>query len=70
MKSSRRPDVPLHSFGSLCGDGSKWPGRAIAAASVAEIEEAAVLMRHPIPGALWEELRHEGLLAVGIPTPA
>ena len=42
----------------------------VGAASVAEIEEAADLMRHPIPAALWDELRHDGLIAGDVPQPA
>ncbi len=41
----------------------------IGARSVAEIDENVRLFRHPIPEALWTELKAEGLLAEGVPTP-
>jgi D-threo-aldose 1-dehydrogenase len=34
-----------------------------------EVEENVRLMRHPIPAALWEELRAEGLLHLDAPVP-
>ena len=33
------------------------------------LEEYPALMSEPIPAALWAELRHEGLLVAGVPTP-
>jgi D-threo-aldose 1-dehydrogenase len=36
--------------------------------SPAEIEENARLFQHPIPTALWEELKAEGLLPAAVPT--
>jgi D-threo-aldose 1-dehydrogenase len=39
------------------------------ARSVLETEDNAAMMRHPIPADLWQELRHEGLIASTIPTP-
>ncbi len=42
----------------------------VGAASVTEIEEAHDLMRQPLPGQLWEELRDQGVLAAGVPLPA
>ncbi len=38
------------------------------ARSVAEVEENVALVEHPIPGALWAELKHEGLIAEAAPT--
>jgi D-threo-aldose 1-dehydrogenase len=38
--------------------------------SVEHLDEYPDLMRRPIPGELWSELRHEGLLAAEAPTPA
>lgn len=38
-------------------------------ASVAELEEDVRSASTPVPVALWDELRHEGLLADGIPVP-
>jgi D-threo-aldose 1-dehydrogenase len=37
--------------------------------SVAEVDENAAMLRHPIPADLWAELRHEGLIAPHVPTP-
>lgn len=42
---------------------------AIGARSVAEIEENAAMFTHPIPSALWSELKAEKLLPEGVPTP-
>lgn len=42
---------------------------AIGARSVAEIEENAAMFTHPIPSALWSELKAEKLLHEGVPTP-
>jgi D-threo-aldose 1-dehydrogenase len=42
---------------------------AIGARSVAEIEENAAMFTHPIPSALWSELKAEKLLQEGVPTP-
>ena len=35
----------------------------------AEVAQNAARLRHPIPAALWDELRHEGLIAPAAPTP-
>ena len=37
--------------------------------SVAEAEENFQMMAHPIPVALWQELRHEGLIPADAPIP-
>lgn len=37
--------------------------------SVAEVEENAAMLAHPIPVDLWAELRAEGLIAPHVPTP-
>ena len=37
--------------------------------SVAHLDDAVANLQHPIPGALWDELRVEGLLPEGVPTP-
>ena len=37
--------------------------------SVEHLDEYPQLMRRPIPGALWEELRAEGLVPAEAPTP-
>ncbi len=39
------------------------------AASVAEVEENARMVETPIPVALWDELKHAGLLDFAAPTP-
>jgi len=39
------------------------------ARSVAEVEENVALVEHPIPAALWAELKQDGLIAEGAPTP-
>lgn len=39
------------------------------AVTAAEVARNATLMREPIPGDLWTELRHEGLLRPDAPTP-
>jgi hypothetical protein len=39
---ARHPEARLHRFGSFCGGGSKWPGRAIPGITVnAETAESA-----------------------------
>ncbi|MFI1964966.1 aldo/keto reductase [Streptomyces pathocidini] len=38
--------------------------------SAAEAQDAAKMFRHPVPAALWEELRAEGLLPEHVPVPA
>jgi D-threo-aldose 1-dehydrogenase len=40
------------------------------ARSVAEVEDNLALVEHPIPAALWADLKQDGLLAAGAPTPA
>jgi D-threo-aldose 1-dehydrogenase len=40
------------------------------ALSVAEVEQNLAHLRRPVPGALWQELKAEGLLAAAAPTPA
>jgi D-threo-aldose 1-dehydrogenase len=42
----------------------------VGAATVAELEEDAALMGLEIPPALWDELRHEGLIHPDAPAPA
>ena len=37
--------------------------------SAAEVRENHTLFQYPIPGALWDDLKHEGLLAAAAPTP-
>ena len=37
--------------------------------SVAEAEENFQMMAHPVPAALWQELRHEGLIPAYAPIP-
>ena len=37
--------------------------------SVSEAEENFQMMAHPISPALWQELRHEGLIPADAPTP-
>lgn len=39
------------------------------ARSAAEIEDAAALLAHPVPDALWEELAERGLLPADVPAP-
>jgi D-threo-aldose 1-dehydrogenase len=40
------------------------------ARSAAHVARNVEVFRHPIPAALWEELRHEGLLRSDVPVPA
>lgn len=37
--------------------------------SVAELEENLALLKHPVPAALWAELKAEGLLGAEVPVP-
>ncbi|MFD4259114.1 aldo/keto reductase [Streptomyces sp. NPDC058534] len=37
--------------------------------SAAEAEDAAALLHHPVPGALWAEIKERGLLPPHVPTP-
>ncbi|HEX5688903.1 MAG TPA: aldo/keto reductase, partial [Roseiflexaceae bacterium] len=39
------------------------------ARSIAELEENVEAFRVPIPAALWDDLRREGLLGENVPTP-
>ena len=39
------------------------------ARSVAEVEENVALVEHPIPAALWADLKQDGLIAHAAPTP-
>jgi len=39
------------------------------ARSVAEVEENIALVEHPIPGALWADLKEDSLIAAAAPTP-
>ena len=39
------------------------------ARSVAEVEENVALVEHPIPAALWADLKTDGLIAADAPTP-
>ncbi len=41
----------------------------IGARSVAELDENLAMSRVPIPAGLWDELRRQGLIAEGAPTP-
>lgn len=38
--------------------------------SAGEVRDAAAMVNHPIPGALWAELKERGLLPAHVPTPA
>ncbi len=44
-------------------------GVLVGTRSAAEVEDAAAMLRHPVPGALWAELKERGLLPHDIPTP-
>ena len=37
--------------------------------SVAQLDESIAMFELEIPAAMWRELKHEGLLAQGVPTP-
>ncbi|SDS52526.1 D-threo-aldose 1-dehydrogenase [Streptomyces sp. TLI_053] len=37
--------------------------------SAAQVDDAAAMLRHRIPGALWAELKEHGLLAADVPIP-
>ncbi len=39
------------------------------ARSVAEVQENAAMIEHPIPAALWTDLKRDGLIAEAAPTP-
>lgn len=41
----------------------------VGARSVGEIDEDVAMFEEPVPAALWQELRAEGLLAAGTPAP-
>ncbi|MEN8655070.1 aldo/keto reductase [Streptomyces sp. 21So2-11] len=41
----------------------------VGARSAAEVTDAAAMLATPVPAALWEELRAEGLLAADVPVP-
>ncbi|MGW4734458.1 aldo/keto reductase [Streptomyces shenzhenensis] len=41
----------------------------VGARSAAEIEDAAALLHHRVPAALWAELKERGLLPTDVPTP-
>jgi D-threo-aldose 1-dehydrogenase len=41
----------------------------VGARSVGEIEEDVAMFEKPVPAALWQELRAEGLLSAGTPSP-
>ncbi|MEO3752041.1 aldo/keto reductase [Streptomyces sp. B6B3] len=41
----------------------------VGARSAAEARDAAAMLRHPVPAALWDELRAEGLLPDHVPVP-
>ncbi|MFF3564854.1 aldo/keto reductase [Streptomyces sp. NPDC002574] len=38
--------------------------------SPAEVRDAEAMHKHPLPAALWDDLRAEGLLDAGVPVPA
>lgn len=38
--------------------------------SVEELDEDVRMFAHPVPPGLWDELKHDGLLAAGAPVPA
>ena len=38
--------------------------------SAGEVRDAAAMVNHPIPGALWAELKERGLLPAHVSTPA
>ncbi|MFD0273585.1 aldo/keto reductase [Kitasatospora sp. NPDC127111] len=38
--------------------------------NAAEVRDAAAVIGHPVPGALWAELKERGLLPAHVPTPA
>ncbi len=66
-----RYDVPLKAAAIQFPLGHPAVASVLAGArSVQETEDNAAMMRYPIPADLWEELRHEGLIAPTIPTPA
>ncbi|GAA0907034.1 MULTISPECIES: hypothetical protein [Streptomyces violaceusniger group] len=73
-----RPDRPRlrdrGARGAAAGRGAGLPVRPPAVASVlvgarsaARTRDAAALYTHPIPAALWDELRAEGLLPTRVP---
>ncbi|MFE2411722.1 aldo/keto reductase [Kitasatospora sp. NPDC059408] len=37
--------------------------------SAAEVRDSAAMLRHPVPAALWTELKDRGLLPADVPTP-
>ncbi|MEU8516859.1 aldo/keto reductase [Kitasatospora sp. NPDC048722] len=37
--------------------------------NAAEVRDAAAMLRHPVPAALWTELEERGLLPAGVPAP-
>ena len=41
----------------------------VGARSAAEAQDAAMMLQHPVPAALWTELKERGLLPAEVPTP-
>jgi len=65
-----RHDVPLKAAAIQFPLGHPAVATILAGSrSVAEVEENAAMLRHPIPDDLWAELRHEGLIGADVPTP-
>ena len=65
-----RHDVPL--MAAALQFGMHHPAVASiipGARSAREVETNFRMVRHPVPPQLWEELRHEGLIADSAPTP-
>jgi D-threo-aldose 1-dehydrogenase len=66
----RRHNVPLPAAALQFPLGHKAVAAMVpGAVTPAEVECNIALMSHPIPSALWEELRHEKLLPAHVPTP-
>jgi D-threo-aldose 1-dehydrogenase len=65
-----RHDVPLKAAAVQFPLGHPAVATVLAGSrSVAEVEENAAMLAHPIPADLWAELRAEGLIAPHVPTP-
>ncbi len=66
----RRHDVPLKAAAIQFPLGHPAVASVVVGCrSVAELDENLAMFRHEIPGALWEDLRREGLLPEDAPDP-
>ncbi|KOX02255.1 aldo/keto reductase [Streptomyces sp. NRRL B-1140] len=68
---AERHGVPLRSAALHFPHGHPAVASVLTGArSAEEVRDTVAQLRHPVPAALWDELRAEGLLAPDTPTPA